>query len=105
MTWLRRRWFTLSPIVSPIPLPAPPPPPLPPPDRAWRQPLQPPTRLLVDVVVPAEVAGVVVRDLRRHRLRRAKFPAGQEIGEELRVGDHLVVAAKLRVLVLEGVEA
>ena len=60
----------------------------------------------VHVVVAAEVARVVIRDALLERRAREHEPAvGDELLEQLRVVDHLVVAAELRVLVLQRVEA
>ena len=60
----------------------------------------------VHVVVAAEVAGVVVRDaLGERRARHRQAPVGDQLHQELRVVDHLVVAVELRVLVLQRVEA
>ena len=60
----------------------------------------------VHVVVAAEVAGVVVRDALFERRAREREPAvAHELVEQLRVVDHLVVAADLRVVVLQHVEA
>ncbi len=58
-----------------------------------------------DPVVPAEVAGVVVGDRLGDRDHRDEPSVGDEPGEQGRVVDHLVVAADLRVLVAQGVEA
>ncbi len=63
------------------------------------------TRGVVHLVVPAEEARVVVRDVladgrHLHELLRTDQPV-----EQLRVVNHLVGAADLRVLVVQGVEA
>ena len=60
----------------------------------------------VHVVVAAEVARVVVRDALLERRARERQPAARdELVEQLAVVDDLVVAAELRVLVLQHVEA
>ena len=60
----------------------------------------------VHVVVAAEVARVVVRDaLLERRLADVEPPVGDQLLEQLGVVDDLVVAAELRVLVEQRVEA
>src|SRR5512136_1942294 len=63
-------------------------------------------RLGVDVVVAAQVAGVVVGDL---ALRLGRFQLelaiSNQASDELRVVDHLEAAPELRVLVPESIEA
>ena len=57
----------------------------------------------VHVVVAAEIARVVVRDaLFERRARERQAAVAHELVEQLRVVDHLVVAAELRVLVLDA---
>ncbi len=60
----------------------------------------------VDVVVATEVARVVVGDpLLERRSRDVELTRVDELLEQLAVVDDLVVAAELRVLVLQRVEA
>ena len=60
----------------------------------------------VHVVVAAEVAGVVVGDaLLERRAREREAPVAHELVEQLAVVHDLVVAAELRVVVLDHVEA
>ena len=60
----------------------------------------------VHVVVAAEVAGVVVGDaLLERRAGEREAAVAHELVEELAVVHHLVVAAELRVVVLDHVEA
>src|SRR5690606_1897139 len=58
----------------------------------------------VDVVVATQVAGVVVGDLSTRPATAAGVepPLAQELGEELGVVDHLVLASELGVLVGQG---
>ncbi len=58
-----------------------------------------------DPVVPAQEARVVVGDLLLDRRDRREPPVGDELREQLSVVHHLVVAAQLRVLARDGVEA
>src|ERR1700737_1209676 len=65
-------------------------------DRPWR---------VVDVIPAAEVAGVVVRELPVDRLAGLEPAIFDQAGQQLRVMDDLIGAAKLGELVLDGVEA
>src|SRR5690606_6864342 len=62
-------------------------------------------RSLVDLVVATEVARVVVGDAAVDGGHRHEALLAHETVEELRVVDHLVVAADVAVLVLQRVEA
>jgi hypothetical protein len=62
-------------------------------------------RGLVHLVVPAEVAGVVVGDRRVDVGLRRELALPHEVGEQLGVVDDLEVAVEVGVLVLDGVEA
>ena len=59
----------------------------------------------VDLVVPAEEARVVVGDLAVDRRDRGQPPLLHQLAQQLGVVDDLVVAAELRVLLAERVEA
>ncbi len=60
---------------------------------------------VVDLVVAAEEAGVVVGDLLVDLVDRLQLALLDEAGQQLGVVDDLVVAAELRVLAGDGVEA
>ena len=60
---------------------------------------------VVHAVVPAQVAGVVEGELLVHHLGQLDALALQQLVDHLGVRDDAVVAAELRVLVLDGVEA
>ena len=62
-------------------------------------------RGLVDLVVATEEAGVVVGDVLAHRRHRHESLLPYKTVEQLRVVDHLVLAAERPVLVLQRVEA
>ena len=59
----------------------------------------------VDLVVAAEVAGVVVGDLAVDRCHRCESARLDQVAEQLGVVHDLVVAAQLRVLIRQRVEA
>src|SRR5664279_878509 len=62
-------------------------------------------RRCVDLVVPAEVARIVIGDQLVDRLDRREPSLGNQAAEQLRVVHDLEVTAELRVLVGQGVEA
>ena len=63
-------------------------------------------RLIVDVVIASDVAGVVIRELALIKVfRKIDLLVDPEFVDEDRVMKYLVVAAKLRVFVLNGIEA
>ncbi len=62
-------------------------------------------RLLVHIVVAAEVAGIVVGEERPHLLAGSKATLLHQAGQELGVVDDLEAAAVVRVLVAQRVEA
>src|SRR3712207_6774618 len=70
------------------------------------QTLQHLARLIVDVVVAPQVAGVVEGDRALvDAVRQLELARPEQAGDELTVVDHLEVATELRVLVLERVQA
>ena len=66
-------------------------------------------RRIVDIVVAADVAGVVVGHALVYRLGRRQLAVGDQLRQEVGVVDHLIIhtglAAELRVFVFDGVEA
>jgi hypothetical protein len=62
-------------------------------------------RFVVDAVVPAQIAGIVIGDRFLYRRRGLKPTLGDQLSEELSVVDDLVGAPEIGVFVLERIEA
>ena len=62
-------------------------------------------RLAVDVVVAAEVAGIVIRATRLDRFLRFQLAGCQQLGQQHRMVHHFELAAELGILVLDRIQA
>jgi len=59
---------------------------------------------LINVVVPAEVTGIVISNGLINTPGKGQFALSQKIGDELGMVPDLEMATELRILVLNGIE-
>ena len=67
--------------------------------------LENPPGLIIDVVVPAEEAGIVIDKKSLHRFFEGDLALGNQIGDDFRMMEHFEVAAEMGVVLLQGIVA